>query len=100
MYIQTGLTGKNFRKLTFKDITRWEVRERERERTLSRLTTPVNIQCSDALFRKSRKITTVRIRVRIDSPHPLVYRKRRLNGAVLQMRPEKPRPRVTAGVAR
>jgi hypothetical protein len=42
----------------------------------------------------------VRIRVRIDPPHPLVCRKRRLNGAVLQMRPEKPRSHVTAGVAR
>jgi hypothetical protein len=42
----------------------------------------------------------VMIRVRIDSPHPLVCRKRRLNGAVLRMRPEKPRPRVIAGVAR
>ena len=42
----------------------------------------------------------VRIRVRIDPPHPLVCRKRRLNGAVLRMRPEKPRSRVTAGVAR
>jgi hypothetical protein len=42
----------------------------------------------------------VRIRVRIDPPHLLVCRKRRLNGAVLPMRPEKPRPRVTAGVAR
>jgi hypothetical protein len=31
----------------------------------------------------------VRIQVRIDLPHPLVCRKRRLNGAVLQMRPEK-----------
>jgi hypothetical protein len=43
----------------------------------------------------------VRIHVRIvDHPHPLVCRKRRLNEAVLQMRPEKPRPRVTASVAR
>jgi hypothetical protein len=42
----------------------------------------------------------VRIRVRIDSPHPFVCCKRRLNGAVLWMRPEKPRPHVTAGVAR
>jgi hypothetical protein len=33
----------------------------------------------------------VRIRVRIDPPHPHVCRKRRLNGVVLQMRPEKPR---------
>jgi hypothetical protein len=41
----------------------------------------------------------VRIRVRIDPPHPLVCRKRRLNGPLLRMRPEKPRPRVTAGVA-
>jgi hypothetical protein len=31
----------------------------------------------------------VRIRVRIDPPHPLVCRKRRLNGAVLRMRPKK-----------
>jgi hypothetical protein len=42
----------------------------------------------------------VRIRVRIVPPHPLVCRKRRLNGAVLRVRPEKPRLRVTAGVAR
>jgi hypothetical protein len=40
------------------------------------------------------------ILARIDPPHPLVCRKRRLNGAILRMRPEKPRPRVTAGVAR
>jgi hypothetical protein len=39
-------------------------------------------------------------RVRIDPPHPLVYRERRLNGAVLRIRQEKPRPRVTAGVVR
>jgi hypothetical protein len=39
-----------------------------------------------------------RIWVRIDPPHPLVCRKRRLNGAVFRM--EKPRSRVTAGVAR
>jgi hypothetical protein len=38
--------------------------------------------------------------VRIDPPHPLVCRKRPLNGAVLRMRPEKPKSRVTAGVAR
>jgi hypothetical protein len=31
-----------------------------------------------------------RIRVRIDPPHPLLCRKRRLNGAVLRMRPGKP----------
>jgi hypothetical protein len=42
----------------------------------------------------------VRIWVRIDSPNPLVSRKSGQNGAVLQMRPEKPRSRVTAGVAR
>jgi hypothetical protein len=42
----------------------------------------------------------VRIRVKIDPPHPLVCRKRRLNGVVLRMRPEKPRSHVTAGVAR
>jgi hypothetical protein len=39
---------------------------------------------------------TVRIRVRIESPHPLVCRKGRLNGAVLRMRPEKPWPCVIA----
>jgi hypothetical protein len=38
----------------------------------------------------------VRVQVRIDPPHPLVCRKRRLNGTVLRMRPEKPRSRVTA----
>jgi hypothetical protein len=42
----------------------------------------------------------MRIRFRIDPPHPLVCRKRRLNGAVLRMRPGKPRSRVTASVAR
>jgi hypothetical protein len=41
----------------------------------------------------------VRIRVRIDPSHPLVCRKRRLNGAVLRTRPEKPRSRATACVA-
>jgi hypothetical protein len=45
-------------------------------------------------------VRPVRIRVRIDPLHPLVCRKRRLNGVVLRMRPEKPRSRVTAGVAR
>jgi hypothetical protein len=42
----------------------------------------------------------VRIRVRIVPPHPHVCRKKRLNWAVLRMRPGKPRPRVTVGVAR
>jgi hypothetical protein len=37
-------------------------------------------------------IDIVRIRVRIGSQHPLVCLKRRLNGAVLQLRPEKVRP--------
>jgi hypothetical protein len=32
-----------------------------------------------------------RFQVRIGPQHPLVYRKRRLNGAVLRLRPEKPR---------
>jgi ABC-type ATPase with predicted acetyltransferase domain len=41
----------------------------------------------------------VRIQVRIDPPHPLMCRKRGLNGAVLQMRREKPRSYVTVGVA-
>jgi hypothetical protein len=42
----------------------------------------------------------VRIRARIGPPHPLVCRKRWLNGTVLLMRAEKPRSRVTAGVTR
>jgi hypothetical protein len=42
----------------------------------------------------------IRIRVRIDPLHPLVCRKRRQTEVVLRMWPEKPRPRVTAGVAR
>jgi hypothetical protein len=32
------------------------------------------------------RLNSVRIQVRIDSPHPLVCRARRLNGAVLQKR--------------
>jgi hypothetical protein len=43
---------------------------------------------------------SVRIRVRIDPPHPLVCRKRRQNRVVLRMRPENLRSRVTVGVAR
>jgi hypothetical protein len=39
------------------------------------------------------------IRVSINPTNPLMCRKRRLNGAVLRMRHEKPRFRVTAGVA-
>jgi hypothetical protein len=42
----------------------------------------------------------VSIRIRIGPPRPHASRKRRLNGAVLRMRPEKPSPRVTVGVAR
>jgi hypothetical protein len=34
----------------------------------------------------------VRARVRIVPQHPLASRKKRLNGAVLRMRPEKPKP--------
>jgi hypothetical protein len=49
---------------------------------------------------KCRSKHILRIRVRIDPPHLLVCRKRRLRGAVLRMRPEKPRPCVTSGVAR
>jgi hypothetical protein len=50
--------------------------------------------------RREDEIMSVIIRVRIDPPHPLVCWKRRVNGAVLLMRPEKPRSRVTACVAR
>jgi hypothetical protein len=53
---------------------------------------------TSSVYVNSILIFLVRIRVRIaDPPHPLVCRKRRLNGAVLRMRPEKPRHRVTAG---
>jgi hypothetical protein len=48
----------------------------------------------------SLMIEPIRIRVRINPPHPHVCRKMRLNRADLRMRPEKPRSRVTAGVAR
>jgi Tat protein secretion system quality control protein TatD with DNase activity len=48
----------------------------------------------------SELLRPVRIRVRIGPPHPHACRKRRLNGAVLRMRPGKPRSRVTVGVAR
>jgi hypothetical protein len=41
-----------------------------------------------------RNLLPARIRARVGPPHPFV----RLNGAVLHVRPEKPRPRVTAGV--
>jgi hypothetical protein len=44
-----------------------------------------------------RRVETkpVRIRVKIDPPHSLVRRKRRLNWEALRMRPRKLRPRVT-----
>jgi hypothetical protein len=60
------------------------------------------VHCYDLYYRRATLFTfdPVRIRARIDPPHPFVCRKRRLNGAVLRMRPEKPRPRVTVGVAR
>jgi hypothetical protein len=48
-------------------------------------------------------VKQVRIQVRIDPPHPLVYHDvigDRLNRAVLRMKPEKPRPHVTTGVER
>jgi hypothetical protein len=53
-----------------------------------------------ACRQRATKWGPVRIRVRIDPPHPHVCRKRRLIGAVLRMKPEKPRSRVTVGVAR
>jgi hypothetical protein len=40
----------------------------------------------------------VTIRASLDPPHPLVCQKRRRNVAVLRMRPEKPRSRITAGI--
>jgi hypothetical protein len=45
-------------------------------------------------------VNPVRIRVRIDPPHPLVCRKRWLNRGGPSDETGKPRPRVTAGVAR
>jgi hypothetical protein len=47
-----------------------------------------------------QRLGSVRIRARIGHPHPLVCLKRQLNGAVLRMRLEKPRPRFTVRVAR
>jgi hypothetical protein len=41
----------------------------------------------------------VSIRVKIDPPCPHACCKRRLNGVVLRMKPEKPRSRITAGEA-
>jgi hypothetical protein len=38
----------------------------------------------------------LRIRVRINPPHPHMCRKRRLNGTVRRMRPGKQRSRVVA----
>jgi hypothetical protein len=55
-------------------------------------------QCSFVISQCSFR--PVRIRVRIDPPHPLVCHRRRLNGAVLRMRSEKLRSRATACVAR
>jgi hypothetical protein len=52
-------------------------------------------------FRKVPIAVLINSETREDSgpSYPLVSpsRKRRLNGTVLRMRPEKPRPRVTAG---
>jgi hypothetical protein len=48
----------------------------------------------------ANKMTSFKVWVRIDPSHPFVCRKRQLNGAVLRMRPEKPRPCITASVAR
>jgi hypothetical protein len=59
-----------------------------------------NISTHEAYFDVFLPDGPVKIRVRIGPPHPLVCCKRRLNGAVLRMRPENPRSRVTAGVAR
>jgi hypothetical protein len=56
--------------------------------------------CNRVYMNKKLLHGPVRIRVTIDPSHPLVCRKRRLNAVVLRMRPEKPRSRVTAGVAR
>jgi hypothetical protein len=71
-------------------------------------TNTYQVQYNDKIFKNLLKISysnfflsrPVRIRVRIDPPHPHVCRKRRLIGAVIRMRPEKPRSRVTVSVAR
>jgi hypothetical protein len=60
----------------------------------SNLTGPLSIAFSD-----THGDGPVRIRARVDPSHPLVCRMRRLNGAVLRMRPEKPRSCVTVDVA-
>jgi hypothetical protein len=57
---------------------------------------PLLISRINLRYFKSRYIILtlgpMRIQVRIDPPHPLVCRKRRLNGEVLWMRPEKQIP--------
>jgi hypothetical protein len=55
----------------------------------------MTISCNLHFFKHLRRIIhmrPVRIRVRIGPPHPLVCRKKELNGEVLWMKPEKPRP--------
>jgi hypothetical protein len=50
-------------------------------------------------FRSLHARTPVRIWVRIGTVHPHACRKRQLNGVVFRIRLEKPRSRVTVGVA-
>jgi hypothetical protein len=59
-----------------------------------------NVEIMSIASNSSCHYIPVRIRVKIGPSHPHACRKRRLIGAVLRMTPEKPRSRVTAGVAR
>jgi hypothetical protein len=72
----------------------------EERATISQLEDSDNIQHITMCSTDSYPETPVRIGVRIGPSHPLVCRKRRLNGAALRTRSEKPMPRVTVGVAR
>jgi hypothetical protein len=58
------------------------------------------LSASPCVLQEAIECGPVRIRVSIGPTHLLAYRKRRLNRAVLRMRPEKPRSRVTVDVAR
>jgi hypothetical protein len=86
--------SREFHKQLFSSLLSFLIDDRRKQETIDMILLLI-------IFLKPT-LKPVRIRIRIDSPHPLVcrYRTRRLNGAVLRMRPEKPRPRVTAGVVR
>jgi hypothetical protein len=83
-------------------ITTLSISRTIKEPLVSELTIPLAsplYHTGNNIFMKYNEVpllnSPVRIRVRIGPPHSYACRKRRLNGAVLRMRPEKLRPRVT-----